>query len=98
MSTPMLMPGMNAIVTNPKNYYHNFTGIVQRVTDGKVRAGGGNKPFDLSAPTGVCGSMRSNAQKGCAAAHKGSLLRSTSGLSSCGLGTQVTLRFTYPAE
>lgn len=36
MSTPMLMPGMNAIVTNPKNYYHNFTGIVQRVTDGKA--------------------------------------------------------------
>jgi hypothetical protein len=32
----MLMPGMNAIVTNERSPYHMFTGIVQRVTDGKV--------------------------------------------------------------
>lgn len=30
------MPGMNAFVKEPKNPYYQFTGIVQRVTDGKV--------------------------------------------------------------
>ena len=36
MRAPMLMPGMNAIVVDEQNQYHQFTGIVQRVTDGKV--------------------------------------------------------------
>jgi hypothetical protein len=31
------MPGMNAICTNPNHQYHMFTGIVQRVTDGKAQ-------------------------------------------------------------
>eukprot|EP00899_Mesostigma_viride_P012871 jgi/Mesvir1/21585/Mv04023-RA.3 len=33
---PMLLPGMNAMVINPKNQYEGYTGIVQRVTDGNV--------------------------------------------------------------
>jgi len=33
---PLLMPGMNAFVKEPKNPYYQFTGIVQRVTDGKA--------------------------------------------------------------
>jgi len=36
LPSPMLMPGMNAIVTQELSPYHNFTGIVQRVTDGKA--------------------------------------------------------------
>jgi len=37
MRPPLLMPGMNAICINPKHQYHMFTGIVQRVTDGKAQ-------------------------------------------------------------
>lgn len=33
---PLLMPGMTVIVNSPKNPYHDFSGIVQRVTDGKA--------------------------------------------------------------
>ncbi|GLJ20165.1 hypothetical protein SUGI_0366100, partial [Cryptomeria japonica] len=33
---PLLMPGMIVIVKNPKNPYHMYSGIVQRVTDGKA--------------------------------------------------------------
>lgn len=33
---PLLMPGMIVIVNNPKNPYHMYCGIVQRVTDGKA--------------------------------------------------------------
>eukprot|EP00245_Coleochaete_scutata_P006490 TRINITY_DN20954_c0_g1_i1.p1 TRINITY_DN20954_c0_g1~~TRINITY_DN20954_c0_g1_i1.p1 ORF type:complete len:289 (+),score=66.65 TRINITY_DN20954_c0_g1_i1:62-868(+) len=33
---PLLMPGMTVICSAPDNPYHNFTGIVQRVTDGRV--------------------------------------------------------------
>lgn len=46
---PLLMPGMNAIVTEPMNQYYNFTGIVQRVSDGKAQVlfEGGN--WDKSA-------------------------------------------------
>ncbi|KAK3242923.1 hypothetical protein CYMTET_47395 [Cymbomonas tetramitiformis] len=36
MALPMLMPGMNAKVINPSNPFCGFTGIVQRVSDGKV--------------------------------------------------------------
>eukprot|EP00898_Chlorokybus_atmophyticus_P006974 jgi/Chlat1/7278/Chrsp58S06910 len=36
LPTPILMPGMTAIVTNPTNAYYNYTGIVQRVTDAAV--------------------------------------------------------------
>ncbi|KAG0622555.1 hypothetical protein M758_3G106500 [Ceratodon purpureus] len=35
-SPPLLMPGMTVIVNSPKNPYHDFSGIVQRVTDGKA--------------------------------------------------------------
>ena len=41
---PLLMPGMTVKVVNEKNSYHDFTGIVQRVVDGKSsasRGGGG---------------------------------------------------------
>jgi len=49
LRAPMLMPGMNAIVTNERSPYHKFTGIVQRVTDGKamILFEGGN--WDKSA-------------------------------------------------
>lgn len=33
---PMLLPGMIAIVKNPKSPYHMYCGIVQRITDGKA--------------------------------------------------------------
>eukprot|EP00850_Spirogloea_muscicola_P022126 SM000278S10013 [mRNA] locus=s278:134756:135912:- [translate_table: standard] len=33
---PLLMPGMTVRVNNPNDIYHQYTGIVQRVTDGKV--------------------------------------------------------------
>jgi hypothetical protein len=33
---PLLMPGMTVIVNSPSNPYHDFSGIVQRVTDGKA--------------------------------------------------------------
>jgi len=36
LALPLLMPGMNAKVINPNNAFFGFTGIVQRVTDGKV--------------------------------------------------------------
>lgn len=35
-SPPLLMPGMTVIVKSPKNPYNDFSGIVQRVTDGKA--------------------------------------------------------------
>lgn len=33
---PLLMPGMFAIVKNPNNPFYMYTGIVQRITDGKA--------------------------------------------------------------
>lgn len=36
ISPPLLMPGMTVIVKSPKNPYHEYSGIVQRVTDGKA--------------------------------------------------------------
>ncbi|GJN20326.1 hypothetical protein PR202_gb07692 [Eleusine coracana subsp. coracana] len=33
---PLFLPGMVVLVKNPNNAYHNYCGIVQRVTDGKV--------------------------------------------------------------
>lgn len=33
---PLLLPGMIAIVSNPNSPYYMYTGIVQRITDGKV--------------------------------------------------------------
>ncbi|KAI3993323.1 hypothetical protein MKX01_010066 [Papaver californicum] len=33
---PLLMPGMIAIVKNPKNPFYMYTGIIQRITDGKA--------------------------------------------------------------
>ena len=33
---PLLMPGMTVIVKSPNNPYHDFSGIVQRVTDGRA--------------------------------------------------------------
>ncbi|XP_043726033.1 NAD(P)H-quinone oxidoreductase subunit S, chloroplastic [Telopea speciosissima] len=33
---PLLMPGMIAIVKNPKNPFYMYCGIVQRITDGKA--------------------------------------------------------------
>eukprot|EP00262_Sarcandra_glabra_P015995 TRINITY_DN5062_c1_g1_i1.p1 TRINITY_DN5062_c1_g1~~TRINITY_DN5062_c1_g1_i1.p1 ORF type:complete len:250 (-),score=71.20 TRINITY_DN5062_c1_g1_i1:234-917(-) len=33
---PLLMPGMIVIVKNPNNPFHMFSGIIQRVTDGKA--------------------------------------------------------------
>ena len=33
---PLILPGMIAIVSNPNNPYHMYTGIVQRITDGKA--------------------------------------------------------------
>ncbi|XP_024537185.1 NAD(P)H-quinone oxidoreductase subunit S, chloroplastic-like [Selaginella moellendorffii] len=33
---PLLMPGMTVIVKNPKNPYYMYTGILQRVTDGRA--------------------------------------------------------------
>lgn len=33
---PLLMPGMTVIVNSSNNPYHNFSGIVQRVTDGRA--------------------------------------------------------------
>lgn len=33
---PLLMPGMTVIVKSPNNPYHMFSGIVQRVTDGRA--------------------------------------------------------------
>lgn len=36
ISPPLLMPGMTVIVKSPKNPYHDFSGIVQRVTDAKA--------------------------------------------------------------
>eukprot|EP00238_Polyblepharides_amylifera_P012846 CAMPEP_0196595540 /NCGR_PEP_ID=MMETSP1081-20130531/81344_1 /TAXON_ID=36882 /ORGANISM="Pyramimonas amylifera, Strain CCMP720" /LENGTH=262 /DNA_ID=CAMNT_0041920149 /DNA_START=182 /DNA_END=970 /DNA_ORIENTATION=+ len=37
MSTPLLMPGMNAVVSAERSPYHMFTGIVQRISDGKAQ-------------------------------------------------------------
>lgn len=36
VAPPLLMPGMTVIVKSPKNPYNEFSGIVQRVTDGKA--------------------------------------------------------------
>eukprot|EP00475_Leptophrys_vorax_P030459 TRINITY_DN45654_c0_g1_i1.p1 TRINITY_DN45654_c0_g1~~TRINITY_DN45654_c0_g1_i1.p1 ORF type:complete len:238 (-),score=15.45 TRINITY_DN45654_c0_g1_i1:119-832(-) len=36
LAPPLLMPGMTVMVTNPKDAYYQYTGIVQRVTDGRV--------------------------------------------------------------
>lgn len=36
IAPPLLMPGMTVIVKSPRNPYHDFSGIVQRVTDGKA--------------------------------------------------------------
>ncbi|KAL5981748.1 hypothetical protein ACLOJK_015811 [Asimina triloba] len=33
---PLLLPGMIVIVKNPKNAYHMYCGIIQRITDGKA--------------------------------------------------------------
>ncbi|OVA16587.1 Protein of unknown function DUF3252 [Macleaya cordata] len=33
---PLLMPGMIAIVKNPKNPFYMYCGIIQRITDGKA--------------------------------------------------------------
>jgi hypothetical protein len=33
---PLFLPGMVVLVKNSSNAYHNYCGIVQRVTDGKV--------------------------------------------------------------
>lgn len=33
---PLFLPGMIVLVKNPRNAYHMYCGIVQRVTDGKV--------------------------------------------------------------
>ncbi|PON69018.1 NAD(P)H-quinone oxidoreductase subunit S [Trema orientale] len=33
---PLLLPGMIAIVSNPNSPYYMYTGIVQRITDGKA--------------------------------------------------------------
>ncbi|KAG6518277.1 hypothetical protein ZIOFF_021681 [Zingiber officinale] len=33
---PLFLPGMIVIVKNPKNPFRMYSGIVQRVTDGKV--------------------------------------------------------------
>ncbi|CAK7335724.1 unnamed protein product [Dovyalis caffra] len=33
---PLLLPGMIAIVKNPNNPFYKYTGIVQRITDGKA--------------------------------------------------------------
>ncbi|KAB5564609.1 hypothetical protein DKX38_004663 [Salix brachista] len=33
---PLLLPGMIAIVKNPNNPFYMYTGIVQRITDGKA--------------------------------------------------------------
>lgn len=33
---PLLLPGMIALVKNPKNPYYMYCGIVQRITDGKA--------------------------------------------------------------
>ncbi|PIM97629.1 hypothetical protein CDL12_29898 [Handroanthus impetiginosus] len=33
---PLLLPGMIAIVKNPKNPFYMYCGIVQRITDGKA--------------------------------------------------------------
>ncbi|MCL7043587.1 hypothetical protein MKW94_015440 [Papaver nudicaule] len=33
---PLLMPGMITIVKNPKNPFYMYTGIIQRITDGKA--------------------------------------------------------------
>ncbi|KAI3946924.1 hypothetical protein MKW98_003487 [Papaver atlanticum] len=33
---PLLMPGMIAVVKNPKNPFYMYTGIIQRITDGKA--------------------------------------------------------------
>lgn len=33
---PLFLPGMIVIVKNPRNPFHMYTGIVQRVTDGKA--------------------------------------------------------------
>lgn len=51
---PLLMPGMTVRVTNPKELYAGYIGIVQRITDGRaaVLFEGGNwdklVTFDLS--------------------------------------------------
>lgn len=33
---PLLMPGMTVRVTNPRDSYYQYSGIVQRITDGRV--------------------------------------------------------------
>ncbi|XP_077218699.1 NAD(P)H-quinone oxidoreductase subunit S isoform X2 [Tasmannia lanceolata] len=33
---PLLMPGMIVIVKNPRNAYHMYCGIIQRITDGRA--------------------------------------------------------------
>ncbi|GJP49775.1 hypothetical protein CLOM_g8946 [Closterium sp. NIES-68] len=36
LAPPLLMPGMTVQVTNPKDPYYQFSGIVQRLTDGNA--------------------------------------------------------------
>eukprot|EP00897_Mesotaenium_endlicherianum_P010834 jgi/Mesen1/977/ME000012S00528 len=36
VAPPLLMPGMTVRVNDTRSMYHNYTGIVQRVTDGRV--------------------------------------------------------------
>lgn len=36
ITPPLLMPGMTVLVKNPKESYYQFSGIVQRITDGRV--------------------------------------------------------------
>ncbi|ERN02089.1 hypothetical protein AMTRI_Chr02g223670 [Amborella trichopoda] len=49
---PVLMPGMIAIVKNPNNPYYMYSGIIQRITDGKagVLFEGGNWDKLLTFP------------------------------------------------
>lgn len=54
VAPPLLMPGMTVMVTNPKDAYYQYIGIVQRITDGQaaVLFEGGNwdklVTFDLT--------------------------------------------------
>ncbi|XP_042410145.1 NAD(P)H-quinone oxidoreductase subunit S, chloroplastic-like [Zingiber officinale] len=53
---PLFLPGMIVIVKNPKNPFHMYSGIVQRVTDGKagVLFEGGGGELHLSFMLRFC--------------------------------------------